>query len=80
MKLFSNISAIFLLIFIFSIPSFAQNDSVKVEYTEENPEKSDFNIKEKYKYLRKNMVEEKGPVPSPSASAIAWSGCRSTTI
>jgi hypothetical protein len=60
MKFFSNILAIFLLIFIVSIPSLAQNDSVKVEYTEENPEKSDFKFKEKYKYLRRNMVEEKG--------------------
>jgi hypothetical protein len=60
MKVFSNILAIFLLIFIFSIPSLGQNDSVKVEYTEENPDKSDFKLKEKYKYLRKNKVEEKG--------------------
>jgi hypothetical protein len=60
MKFLFNISAAFLLIFIFSIPSLAQKDSVKVDYSEENPEKSDFNIKEKYKYLRKNMVKEKG--------------------
>ena len=59
MKLLFNILAAFLLIFIFSVPSMAQNDSVKVEYSEENPEKSDFKIKEKYKYLRKNKVEEK---------------------
>jgi hypothetical protein len=60
MKVFTNILATFFLIAIFSIAALAQKDSVKVEYTEENPEKSDFKLKEKYKYLRKNMVEEKG--------------------
>jgi hypothetical protein len=60
MKVFSNILAALLLIFIFRVPSIGQSDSVKVEYSEENPERSDFKLKEKYKYLRKNMVEEKG--------------------
>jgi hypothetical protein len=60
MKALSNIAAIFLLVIIFSAASVAQNDSVSVNYTEENPDKSDFTFKEKYKYLRKNMVEKKG--------------------
>ncbi|MFL5731392.1 MAG: hypothetical protein ACJ75J_18025 [Cytophagaceae bacterium] len=60
MKFFVNIASIFILTIVMSLSAQAQVDSVKVDYSEENPDKSDFKIKEKYKYLRKNKVEEKG--------------------
>ena len=37
----------------------AQTDSVKIEYSEELKDSSDFNYKLKYKYLNYNLVEER---------------------
>lgn len=59
------ISSLFLLLITFSAwvgaPAFCQTqtDSVKTEYSEEKPEKSDFTFKEKYRYFTRASVEEK---------------------
>jgi hypothetical protein len=48
-----------ILLFLSQQNLMAQSDSIKVEYTVENPEKSDYKFKEKYNYLQRRMIEEK---------------------
>lgn len=48
-----------ILFFLTQLDIYAQNDSIKVEYTEEKTEKSDYKFKERYNYLQRRMIEEK---------------------
>jgi hypothetical protein len=56
-----KILKIFLMILLLltQLDVMGQNDSIKVEYTEENTDKSDYKFKERYKYLQRRMIEEK---------------------
>jgi hypothetical protein len=57
-----KVSKIFLIILFFmaQLNLMAQvNDSIKVEYTVENTEKSDYKFKERYNYLQRRMIAEK---------------------
>jgi hypothetical protein len=49
----------FFLLLLTQLDVMGQNDSIKVEYTVENTDKSDYKFKERYKYLQRRMIEEK---------------------